>query len=287
MTFVHRMWFVTRSSLRDFPGSCIMMSWRLVERGLRKQTGKTETHQTVNIIDLHSSDHLGEGTTRVSAKLDARFVLRSHWGFLQMWQAALQMVLQWEKEYQDLDPELFKKLHEKRLLQTVFRNCRKRMNKHVMMVFLFLLTKSRWSRRGSYWLAIIGPGKQTSNYLLDITDHNTGSAAWCQHCFSCFSSGQNLFCVIKLTRLYICSIYSSIHLPPVWREKFSFHFKLFSSFHTVFTLIMKTFSLFTFASSYEEGESMELPLKFEDIVDMYYDKMRPPKTHGSSIYLWN
>ena len=55
MTFVHRMWFVTRSSLRDFPGSCIMMSWRLVERGLRKQTGKTETHQTVNIIDLHSS----------------------------------------------------------------------------------------------------------------------------------------------------------------------------------------------------------------------------------------
>ena len=35
---------------------------------------------------------------------------------------------------------------------------------------------------------------------------------------------------------------------------------------------MKTFSLFTSASSYEEGESMELPLKFEDIVDMYYDK---------------
>ena len=55
MTFVHRMWFVTRSSLRDFPGSCIMMSWRLVERDLRKQTGKTETHQTVNIINLHSS----------------------------------------------------------------------------------------------------------------------------------------------------------------------------------------------------------------------------------------
>ena len=56
-----------------------------------------------------------------------------------MWQAALQMVLQWEKEYQDLDPELFKKLHEKRLLQTVFRNPRKWMDKHVMMVFLFLL----------------------------------------------------------------------------------------------------------------------------------------------------
>ena len=50
---------------------------------------------------------------------------------------------------------------------------------------------------------------------------------------------------------------------------------------------MKTFSLFTSASSYEEGESMELPLKFEDIVDMYYDKMRPPKTHGSSIDIWN
>ena len=50
---------------------------------------------------------------------------------------------------------------------------------------------------------------------------------------------------------------------------------------------MKTFSLITSASSYEEGESMELPLKFEDIVDMYYDKMRPPKTHGSSIDIWN
>ena len=32
---------------------------------------------------------------------------------------------------------------------------------------------------------------------------------------------------------------------------------------------------------------MELPLKFEDIVDMYYDKMRPPKTHGQSKDLWN
>ena len=32
--------------------------------------------------------------------------------------------------------------------------------------------------------------------------------------------------------------------------------------------------------STEGGGSPELPLKFEDIVDMYYDKMRPPKTHG-------
>ena len=45
---------------------------------------------------------------------------------------------------------------------------------------------------------------------------------------------------------------------------------------------MKLFSLFASASSYEESETMELPLKFEDIVDMYYDKMRPPKTHGES-----
>ena len=34
------------------------------------------------------------------------------------------------------------------------------------------------------------------------------------------------------------------------------------------------------ASQYEEGELLELPLKFNDIVDVYYDKMRPPKSEG-------
>ena len=34
------------------------------------------------------------------------------------------------------------------------------------------------------------------------------------------------------------------------------------------------------ASQYDEGEPLELPLKFNDIVDVYYDKMRPPKTDG-------
>ena len=54
MTFVHRMWFVTRSSLRDFPGSCIMMSWRLVQ-------GKQK-----HIRQLISSTciHLGEGVSK-------------------------------------------------------------------------------------------------------------------------------------------------------------------------------------------------------------------------------
>ena len=28
------------------------------------------------------------------------------------------------------------------------------------------------------------------------------------------------------------------------------------------------------------GQGGELPLKFEEIVDMYYDKMRPPKAEG-------
>ena len=42
------------------------------------------------------------------------------------------------------------------------------------------------------------------------------------------------------------------------------------------------FRLFVFASSYDEGEA-ELPLKFEDIVDVYYDKMRPPKNKGFNL----
>ena len=36
-------------------------------------------------------------------------------------------------------------------------------------------------------------------------------------------------------------------------------------------------------SGYDGEESLELPLKFEDIVDKYYDKMRPPRTGGETI----
>ena len=32
-------------------------------------------------------------------------------------------------------------------------------------------------------------------------------------------------------------------------------------------------------------ESQELPLKFEDIVDKYYDKMRPPRTGGKNDHI--
>ena len=38
------------------------------------------------------------------------------------------------------------------------------------------------------------------------------------------------------------------------------------------------------ASQYEEGELLELPLKFNDIVDVYYDKMRPPKSEGKKKF---
>lgn len=33
----------------------------------------------------------------------------------------------------------------------------------------------------------------------------------------------------------------------------------------------------------EDEQGGELPLKFEEIVDMYYDKMRPPKAEGYKL----
>ena len=40
------------------------------------------------------------------------------------------------------------------------------------------------------------------------------------------------------------------------------------------------FSVSPFALCNDNVEPFELPLKFNDIVDMYYDKMRPPKNKG-------
>ena len=40
------------------------------------------------------------------------------------------------------------------------------------------------------------------------------------------------------------------------------------------------FSFSPFALCNDNVEPFELPLKFNDIVDMYYDKMRPPKNKG-------
>ena len=118
MTFVHRMWFVTWSSLRDFPGSCIMMSWRLVERDPRKQTRKTETHQTVN-IDLYSSERWEWLECRQNLMHD------SSWGHSEGFYKCDKLHYKWffseRKEYQDVNLALFswkrklKKLNEIRL----------------------------------------------------------------------------------------------------------------------------------------------------------------------------
>ena len=50
-------------------------------------------------------------------------------------------------------------------------------------------------------------------------------------------------------------------------------------FFYIFRTLKKIYSSETI-SGFEE--SQELPLKFEDIVDKYYDKMRPPRTGGKN-----
>ena len=56
-----------------------------------------------------------------------------------------------------------------------------------------------------------------------------------------------------------------------------FFLKIFRIFFLIFVNSSGTIS------GYEE--SQELPLKFEDIVDKYYDKMRPPRTGGENDYI--
>ena len=79
------------------------LSWLLYNdelTGYWKRSAKTDTENRKHSRPLISTWPVfirEVEMTQVSADLDAPFVLGSLWGFLQLWQAALQMVLRWEE----------------------------------------------------------------------------------------------------------------------------------------------------------------------------------------------
>ena len=77
---------------------------------------------------------------------------------------------------------------------------------------------------------------------------------------------------------------SRLHTSHYLLNKVIFIQFLWCLFYIYFGQLKKIYSSETI-SGFEE--SQELPLKFEDIVDKYYDKMRPPRTGGKNDQIIN